>query len=229
MSKESKKFLLCHLKTQMGIQQSVPRKVYLKRAERPRIRAQVFQRVDMDEQWQPTAQSLEQILVQTTCTVSLDVNIDKSNLFHNDLPILQIDEVVHAYLGSVMFLDHLKHLFKGFQNVNVNVVSHENENWYVSLTADLILPQSEQSLVMIDDKLQEIARSAVWHIPETHVQIRLFDGLGKKSLHASGLMCQSANTEQWRVMDDQLEQWKREQMMRDADLQARLQMVDAMV
>ena len=227
----------------MGSSSSSPKTITIKKKVLGNIRHNPVVYLKSDAEWIPAAQQLESILVQQMCTITMEVEINESNFYsqtsgyHLPVEFFQSPDfkVAHAYLASNHFLEALKHVFHTFENVNVNVVAHSDLQWNMSLSGQLTLNEKSQSLSLIDAKIQEIAAKSFINIPETNVQIRLLTGNGRKSLYASGLICESVSSTvsrseanlyddaKWQKMENQLQQWKKEQTEQDEDLRARLQ------
>jgi hypothetical protein len=200
----------------------------------------VYQKPAESNSWsEANTQNLESVLVQSLCTITLGVRIDKSNF---SVPVLNAEEygMIHDFLSSDKFTEALIQVFHNFQNVSVSMRTHENAEWDIDLTAQLVLSESHQSLQYIDQKLQDLALNASIDVIGTNIKILLLSGTNKKTLFATGLICDSSDktsisvpreesrysSDHFEKMELQLQEWKREQEHADARLFASLNNVD---
>ncbi len=200
----------------------------------------VFQKSTHSNSWLEThTNDLESVLVESLCTITLGVRIDRSNF---STPVINAEEygIIHNFLSSDQFTKALIQVFHNFQNVSVSMKTHENAEWDIDLTAQLVLSESHQSLQYIDQKLQDLALNASIDVIGTNIKILLLSGTNKKTLFATGLICDSHDkstkhivqeepkysSEHFEKMELQLQEWKREQEEADSRLFANLQIAD---
>jgi hypothetical protein len=197
----------------------------------------MYQKPQNSNTWSPA--NLESVLVQSLCTITLGVRIDKSNF---SSPVINAEEygIIHNFLSSDKFTEALMQVFHDFQNVSVSMKTHENAEWDIDLTAQLVLSEPHQSLQYIDQKLQDLALNSSIDVIGTNIKILLLSGTNKKTLFASGLICDSNDkstnfvsheqpkysSEHFEKMELQLQEWKREQEHADARLFSSLKIAD---
>jgi hypothetical protein len=197
----------------------------------------VYQKMAEDVSWTETPARLESVMVNSMCTVTLGVRIDRSNFMP---PVVNVEEFarVHDFLNSDDFSEALVRVFHNFQNVSIAMKTHDSQGeWDLDLTAQLVLPEGHQSLEYIDRKLQELASHADIIVPGTSTRIMLL--AGKKSLFASGLICDNEErtvetpvvvtpmeSGHWDDMQAQLQVWEAEQRESDTRLFEKLDDVD---